>query len=178
MSTQKRKKHGYADLLKYMHMLENGISFRHISEEYGIDHAQLAVLWVKYQEIGPAALNKKKNIKADFELRSEIVLDIEENHLTLQAASLKYGASPSRIKVWRKMYRQGGLQALKLTKKRGRPTGMGRPKKKQEPLTELERLRKENEELKTQIALLKKVKALAEEREARLRGDWQEPSKS
>ena len=39
----------------------------------------------------------------------------------------------------------------------------------QKPETELERLRRENQELKTELALLKKVKALVEEREARLR---------
>ena len=47
---------------------------------------------------------------------------------------------------------------------------MGRPKKKTvEQMTELEKLQKENQELKTEIALLKKVRALVEERNARLR---------
>jgi cell division protein FtsB len=44
---------------------------------------------------------------------------------------------------------------------------MGRQKK--QPLTELEKFQKENQELKTQIALLKKVRALVEERNARPR---------
>ena len=48
---------------------------------------------------------------------------------------------------------------------------MGRPKKVQKPEMGLVRLRRENQELKTENALLKKVKALVEEREARLR-DW------
>ena len=46
---------------------------------------------------------------------------------------------------------------------------MGRPKKVQKPETELERLQRENRELKIELSLLKKVKALVEEREARLR---------
>ena len=46
---------------------------------------------------------------------------------------------------------------------------MGRPQKNRKPLTELERLRKEVQELKTENALLKKVRALVEERNARLR---------
>lgn len=54
---------------------------------------------------------------------------------------------------------------------------MGRPKKNSRPLTELERLQKENQELKTEIALLKKVRALVEERESRLRGIGCRPSK-
>ena len=54
---------------------------------------------------------------------------------------------------------------------------MGRPRKNSKPLTELESLRRENQELKTEIALLKKVRALVEERNARLRGIGQRPSK-
>ena len=73
------------------------------------------------------------------------------------------------MSVWLKTAREQGVDALLTTKKRGRPPGMGRPKKVQKPETELERLRREVQELKTENALLKKVKALVEEREARLR---------
>jgi cell division protein FtsB len=55
---------------------------------------------------------------------------------------------------------------------------MGRPKKDNKPLTELELLRKEVQELKTENALLKKVRALVEERNARLREIGQGPSKN
>jgi hypothetical protein len=80
--------------------------------------------------------------------------------------------------VWLKIYRESGLAALETVKKRGRPPGMGRPKKNSKPLTELERLRKEVQELKTENALLKKVRALVEERNARLRAIGQGPSKN
>ena len=44
-------------------------------------------------------------------------------------------------------------------------------------MDELEKLRKRNEYLEAENALLKKVKALVEEREARLRAIGQKPSK-
>ena len=53
---------------------------------------------------------------------------------------------------------------------------MGRPKK-QAPQTELERLRYENEYLRAEVALLKKVRALVEEREKRLHEIGRKPSK-
>ncbi len=177
MSGRKRKKHDYADRLKYMRLLEAGRSLISIHKEYGIDDAQLHVLWEKYRKFGPSGLKKSASIKADFSLKKKIVLDIEENHLTLHAASLKYGASPQRIRFWLKAYRESGWAALEAVKRRGRPPGMGRPKKNSKPLTELERLQKENQELKTEIALLKKVRALVEERNARLRAIGQRPSK-
>ena len=178
MSERKRKKHEYADRLKYMRLLEEGRSFDSICKEYGINHHLLKVLWEKYQKYGKSGLWKSGNIRANYALRKKIVLDIEENDLTLHAASLKYGASPQRISFWLKVYRGEGLAALARIKKRGRPPGMGRPKKDSKPQTELERLQKENQELRTEIALLKKVRALVEERNARLRKIGQGPSKN
>ena len=178
MPIQKRKKHNYAVLLKYMHMLDDGYSFSYISTTFGINSNRLKVLRAKYLLEGVTALQRKKNIKADFALKKKIVLDIENNHLTLHAASLKYGASPQRISAWLKISRTNGIDALSICKKRGRPPGMGRPRKNSKPLTELERLQKENQELKTEIALLKKVRALVEERNARLREIGRGPSKN
>ena len=173
-----RKKHGYADRIKYMRLLEVGRSFESIHNEYGINKEQLKVLWKRYEMFGVKGLRKKEKIIIDFALRKRIVLDIEENHLTLHAASLKYGASPQRISVWLKLYRENGWAALESIKRRGGQPGMGRPRKDSKPLTELERLRKENQELRTENALLKKVSALVEERNARLRAIGQKPSKN
>lgn len=37
------KKHDYSALLKYMHMLENGYSIRHIKRKYGINDSTMIV---------------------------------------------------------------------------------------------------------------------------------------
>ena len=178
MSTQKRKQKSLHDLLSYMHMLDDGISFSHIHKNYGINEERLKVLWSRYQKEGISGLQIRPNINADYALKRKIVLDIEENHLTLHEASLKYGASPQRIGVWLKIMRTEGIDALSKCKKRGRPPHMGRPKKNIKPESELERLRKENEELRLEVALLKKVRALVKERNARLQGSGHEPSKN
>ena len=164
-----RKKHDYQALLKYMHMLEDGYSINYIEENYGICNTRLSKLWLLYQKEGVKVLHRQPYVRANEEFKRVVVLDIENNGISLVQASIKYGVSASRLSVWLRIYRQGGIKALSITKKRGRPPGMGRPKKVQKPETELERLRRENQELKTENALLKKVKALVEEREARLR---------
>ena len=177
----KRNKHGYAERLKYMHMLEQGFTCHYIHKHYGIDQQFLGVLWEKYQSEGPSGLVKKKNIKANLKFKVQVLRDIKENHLTLVDASLKYNVSLNRIYIWQRIARTKGYEALAETKPRGRPpkNDMGRPrKKKPEEMTELELLRYENECLKAENALLKKVKALVEERDARLRGIGQKPSKS
>ncbi|MEE1288292.1 MAG: helix-turn-helix domain-containing protein [Bacteroidaceae bacterium] len=164
-----QKKHDYSALLKYMHMLEDGYSIKYIHIKYGIDSLRLSKLWFLYQKEGTKVLHRQEYRRSTATFRHKVVLDIENNGISLLQASIKYGVSASRLKVWLKTYKQGGIEALSITKKRGRRSGMGRPKKVQKPETELERLRRENQELKTENALLKKVKALVEEREARLR---------
>lgn len=176
MLERQLKRHSYADRLKYMRLLSGGRTFDSIHLEYGINYSQLKVLWEQYQLYGAPGLKKRSRIKADFALKREILLDIADNHLTLHAASLKYGLSPSRISSWLKLYREHGWSALEPVKKRGIRTDMGRAKKDIRQ-TELERLRKENQELRTEIALLKKVRALVEERQSRLRAIGRGPSK-
>ena len=94
---------------------------------------------------------------------------------------MKYNVSIGQIYKWRKIVRTQGYDALSITMPRGRPPKdhMGRPRKKKlEEMTELERLRYENECLRAENALLKKVKALVEAREARLREIGRKPSKN
>ncbi|SBV98891.1 hypothetical protein [uncultured Dysgonomonas sp.] len=170
------KTHSFSDRLMYMHLLEDGYSINYVSTKYGIGFKLLTCLWIQYKQHGLEALRKKKNICASGELKRTIVSDIENNHLSLVEASLKYGASDSRISTWLRIARTDGLNALDITKKRGRAKGMGRPKKKA-PETELEKLREENLKLKIENELLKKVKALVEEKEARLRKIGRKPSK-
>ena len=178
---KKRKKHGYAERLKYMHMLENGYTIGYINRNFGIDHDLLGQLWVRYQSEGPSGLLKKQIIKANYALKVQVLRDIEENHLTLVDASLKYNVSSSRIRVWRRIARTQGYAALAIARPRGQPpkNDMGRPrKKKPEEMTELELLQLRVKELEAENALLKKVKALVEEREARLREIGRKPSKN
>ena len=165
-----RKKHDYEALLKYMRMLEEGYSIDHVHRKFGISGERLQGLWLLYQEYGASVLCRKKNIRADGWFKQQVVSDIEKNHLPLVQASLKYGVSTGRLSVWLKVFREHGIDALLITKKRGRPPGMGRPrKKKPEDMTELERLRRENHLLKLELEIRKKAQALVEERQTRLR---------
>ena len=174
-----RKKHDYVALLKYMRMLKDGYSINCIHKQFGIGKERLQSLWLLYQQHGTSVLHRKNHAQTSGELKQQIVLDIEKNHLPLVQASLKYGVSTGRLEVWNKIYREQGIDALLVSKKRGRPPGMGRPrKKKPEEMTELELLRVRVRQLEIENALLKKVKALVEERRARLRAIGQEQSKN
>ena len=108
----------------------------------------------------------------DPERKMAILREIEEKCVTLSEASLKYDLPPQTIRRWRKAYEQAGAAGL------SRPIRMKKKSQRTEAeLDELEMLRKRNEYLEAENALLKKVKALVEEREARLRAIGQKPSK-
>ena len=101
-----RKKHSYEDRLKYMEMLEAGSSAKFIHKHYGIGDGLLKSLWIKYQQEGPSALVKKKNIRADGAFKERIIRDIEENFITLHEASVKYDVSATRLSAWLRMARE------------------------------------------------------------------------
>nr|WP_308570292.1 hypothetical protein [uncultured Prevotella sp.] len=178
MSIKKKNKHDYSARLHYMQLLEAGYTISYLHKCYGIDGTDLQILWSKYQSKGPSGLLKITQSHPTFEIRRKIVSDIEQNYLTLSAASLKYGYSRSAIIKWLKVSKESGIEALFRIKSTGRPSNMARKKTAKQPLTELEQLRQENEELRLENALLKKVRALVEEREARLHAIGRESSKN
>ena len=91
-----------------------------------------------------------------------------------------FDIASSVLANWVRLAEREGFEAL-APRKLGRPkTGGNMTKRlpKEEYEKENERLRKENERLRLENLLLKKVRALVEEREARNRAIGRKPSKN
>jgi transposase len=108
--------------------------------------------------------------------KEEILLAIKEKGLSLQKAAVIYDISGQTLGRWKRAYEQSGL--LGLSRKCSEKAMRKKRQRTEAELDELERLRKRNEYLEAENALLKKVKALVEEREARLRAIGRGPSKN
>ena len=166
--------------LEIIKLLESGKSPGYLHLRYHIDAIDLAYYKRRYDKYGIEGL-KKTHVNYPGKFRQRVVRDVMENGLSLDRASIKYELCPHTISGWCKIARKGGMDALLIFHKQGRPPKdktMGRPRKKTlEEMTELERLRYENEYLRAENALLKKVKALVEEREARQRAIGRKSSK-
>ena len=169
-------KHSIEERLLAVQKCLQGYAPRSVGDQMGINPHFIREWLLLYDQEGAAGLQKRPNKHADFAEKCKIVCEFAEKGVPLHRVSAKYHVSQHRISMWTRLYREGGYEALRDIKPQGRPKVMGRPKK-QEPQTELERLRYENEYLRAEVALLKKVRALMDEREKRLHEIGRKPSK-
>ena len=170
------KKHTYEERLLAVEKCLSGIASKTVARQMGIEPNDVRLWFARYQAEGPIGLLKRPMKHADFAEKCKFVCEYAEKGVPLHKICAEYHVSRYAVQSWTRIYRKGGYEALRDVKPHGRPKKMGRPKK-QEPQTELERLRYENEYLRAENALLKKVRALVEEREKRQHEIGRKPSK-
>jgi transposase len=149
--------------------LKNYDSVAAIAKQNKISRTNLRK-WISfYQKYGYEGLFDKKNqnYSADFKLR--VLNTIEEKGISLNDACLIFNI-PSQCTVlnWQRKYAKEGLAGLK-PKPKGRPRSMNfkrKQRKTDKPLTREEELLLENESLRAENELLKKLQALIQAEEA------------
>jgi transposase len=125
--------------------------------------------WVSfYKTYGEIGLLPRINQSYSVEFKLKVLKIIEKESLSLRATSLRFNIPDVAIIVkWKKDFANFGVQGLQ-PKKRGRPISMSDYKRKKrksdKPLTREEELLKENERLRCENALLKKLDALIQAR--------------
>ena len=140
---------------------EKGIADKAVARLLGVSQSPVQVLYLLWRIHGRGALVAKTTKQVyPFELKLALV----ERYIageTAQDLAAEAGLSSSGLlKNWAAAYRRDGADALR-PKPRGRPGTPGSPPA--EP--ELERLRRENERLRAEVAYLGKLRALrAQER--------------
>jgi len=149
-------------------ILKGTESYRSIARRLSTSH-RLISLWVAcYKLHGKRGLSFKQALpySGDFKLR--LLQEILKEGISLQQVSAKYLISPSVISNWKQEYMQGGVSALFIEKRRGRPSKMKKKSKKREtnPLSESDKLLKENEYLRAENEYLKKLQALIQKQKA------------
>ena len=177
-----KRKYSLEEKLAFISLVEQGQSARSVSDRFHLGRHILFEWLAAYKDIGIDGLKprEKRPRRLSYEEKCRIIREYQESELTLYQLSAKYKVSSSQLGNWVRLAENEGFEAL-IPKKPGRQkTGMARMKRfpKEECEKENERLRKENERLRLEILLLKKVRALVEEREAQNRAIGRKPSKN
>jgi transposase-like protein len=171
-----RKNENYPKYVQAMHLMDSGKTVNFVCKLLKSDPKTIRRIRQRYLSGGELALLQPRyQPHLDAERKYEILQDIEKNGLSLSVASLKYDIPPYTLRRWRRAYQAFGKAGL--ARKRSGNTMKKKRQRTEAEMDELEMLRKRNEYLEAENALLKKVKALVEEREARLRAIGQKPSK-
>lgn len=172
-------KYSFKKKLAIVNEVLNGKSMNYAHKEYKIGMSTLQNWVLNYKLYGDDALRQSTSRRhITPQEKEQIVLEHVEKGVSLLRLSLRYRVTRSTITAWlRKLRREAGsLNDVKLQVKPIQEI-MARPRKKSpEEMTELEKLQAENLRLRAENALLKKVKALVEARDARLKGTGPKPS--
>ena len=176
-----KKDFSLEEKLAAIRFVEQGQSVRSVSRDLHLNRNNLYEWLAAYKDMGIRGLKpkRKKKKRVPYEERCKIIREYQESELTLYQLSGKYGVSSGVLGNWVRLVEDNGFDAL-MPKKCVPRTGMKRMKRlpKEECEKENERLRKENERLRLENLLLKKVRALVEEREAQNRAIGHGPSKN
>jgi transposase len=166
------KKHTENEWTAALELYQKHYGPAQISRQTGIPKRQIERRIQQYRDTGVWLVERKPYTRSTPALKRMAIDAVLKQRLSYGETTIRYGISFSCLQSWLRKFRHGGQEELFATRPKGRPPQMGRPKKaRKEPQTELEKALRELELLRAENALLKKVKALVEERIAREQGN-------
>lgn len=147
-----------------------GESLCKLEKETGVARQDLRIWQAAYKLKGEAGLEPTSSARRiNGDVRVRIVTEYEKKALSYGEICAKYNISLKSLRTWVRMAREKGIEALRTSYNYRYTDVMGR--KRKVPLEgiekELEDAKKELQYLRMENAILKKLKALVMEKEAR-----------
>jgi transposase len=166
---ERKVKYSYAFKLECIELaIKNHYSLSYVSKQKDIDKSMLRKWFGIYKVYGKAGLHPRINTSYTVDFKLMVLKTMESKSSSLSSIRLQFNIpTDSIILKWQKDFVKFGINGLQ-PKPRGRPTSMinTKPKKPKsdKPLTREDELLKENERLRCENDLLKKLHALAQAR--------------
>lgn len=149
-----------------IHYLNSNDGYIRTGQLFGISESVVRMLVAQFKKNGIEGLSHR-NGSYSGEFKLHVLQYQQQNNLSDKEAAVHFKIPGwGTISSWRKKYLKGGYELLSRDG-RGNPKNMAtkKSKKNTEPKTELEKLREENEWLRMENAILKKLNALVLEEE-------------
>ncbi|AYA75720.1 transposase [Bacillus sp. Y1] len=146
---------------------EGKLGYYLLAKKHGIKSSTAIKNWVKvYEKYGMEGLMlKKHNDVYSVQFKLDVLDYMKNTGASVMNTALKFGlTNPPLITTWKKVYLEGGLEAL--DKPKGWPSMSDKPKNRknkktteEKELTYEQKLERENELLRLEVEYLKKLRA-------------------
>jgi len=164
----KRNKYDYEFRLQCVEaVLKAHRSILSVATEKGFNPSNLR-LWISfYKQYGASGLHQRDKQSYDLSFKLKVLETINKECLSLLSACVRFNIPTESVIIrWQRDYESKGLCGL-LPQPKGHPKKMKqpikrKPRKSSAPLTDYQKLLLENERLKAENELLKKLQALTQ----------------
>lgn len=167
---ERKVKYDYAFKLECVNLvLEKHQSCAYVAIQRGLNESNIRK-WVSfYRRYGKIGLLPRKNQSYSIDFKTRVLRSIETKNLSLREACVEFNIPTVSIIIkWQKDFANFGIEGLE-PKPKGKPKSMNNFKRKKrksdKPLTKEEELMLENEKLRCENDLLKKLHALIQAEE-------------
>ena len=168
---ERKVKHHYDFKLRCVEEILKGRSAISVAAEFNCDRSQIWTWFGSYKRLGASGLMPRSNQSYDANFKLKVLKAVEKKSLTLREACIMFNISGgSVIRAWQRSFSEKGIAGLQ-GKSKDKPEFMAFKRRIETSAksTTKEKLLLENESLRAENALLKKLQALIQAEESKKR---------